>query len=134
LFNPQHGLEISAYLGVVISRVAAALKKSKSGFEVAIIAANFFSSGKGGLKMRYSRYLVLSALLLLPVAYSRAQETDGGDLVAVDQDSYVYSTPPVCPYGFYPYAPYACAPDGYWGPDWFVDGIFIGCGPWYHFY
>ena len=26
---------------------------------------------------------------------------------------------PVCPYGYY-------------GPDWFVGGIFLGAGPWFH--
>lgn len=39
---------------------------------------------------------------------------------------------PNCPYGFYDYAPYSCAPYGYYGPDWFVNGVFIGAGPWYH--
>src|ERR1700679_4077710 len=39
---------------------------------------------------------------------------------------------PVCPYGYYDYAPYYCAPYGYYGPDWFVGGVFIGAGPWYH--
>jgi len=39
---------------------------------------------------------------------------------------------PVCPYGYFDYAPYDCAPYGYYGPDWFVDGIFIGSGPWFH--
>src|ERR1700735_2858656 len=39
---------------------------------------------------------------------------------------------PVCPYGYFDYAPYDCAPYGYYGPDWFNGGIFIGAGPWYH--
>jgi hypothetical protein len=39
---------------------------------------------------------------------------------------------PVCPYGYYDYAPYACAPYGYYGPEWFASGIFIGAGPWFH--
>ncbi|MGC2618541.1 MAG: hypothetical protein WA414_05825 [Acidobacteriaceae bacterium] len=39
---------------------------------------------------------------------------------------------PVCPYGYFDYAPYACAPYGYYGPEWFNGGIFIGAGPWYH--
>ena len=39
---------------------------------------------------------------------------------------------PVCPYGYFDYAPYNCAPYGYYGPDWFVDGVFIGVGPWFH--
>jgi hypothetical protein len=39
---------------------------------------------------------------------------------------------PVCPYGYYDYAPYACAPYGYYGPEWFVGGVFVGAGPWFH--
>ena len=39
---------------------------------------------------------------------------------------------PVCPYGYFDYAPYDCAPYGYYGPDWFVGGIFLGAGPWFH--
>ena len=39
---------------------------------------------------------------------------------------------PNCPYGFYDYAPYACAPSGYYGPEWFLNGSFIGAGPWFH--
>jgi len=39
---------------------------------------------------------------------------------------------PVCPYGYYAYPPYDCAPYGYYGPTWFVNGIFIGAGPWFH--
>ena len=39
---------------------------------------------------------------------------------------------PECPYGYYDYAPYGCAPYGYYGPEWFSDGVFIGAGPWYH--
>ena len=38
---------------------------------------------------------------------------------------------PVCPYGYFDYAPYDCAPYGYYGPDWFVGGAFIGAGPWF---
>jgi hypothetical protein len=37
---------------------------------------------------------------------------------------------PSCQYGFYGYAPYACAPYGYYGPEWFEGGAFIGAGPW----
>jgi hypothetical protein len=39
---------------------------------------------------------------------------------------------PECPYGYYDYAPYACAPYGYYGPEWFSGGVFIGAGPWFH--
>jgi hypothetical protein len=39
---------------------------------------------------------------------------------------------PSCPYGYYDYAPYNCSPYGYYGPDWFNGGLFIGAGPWFH--
>ena len=39
---------------------------------------------------------------------------------------------PECPYGYYDTAPYACAPYGYYGPEWFTGGVFIGAGPWFH--
>lgn len=39
---------------------------------------------------------------------------------------------PVCPYGYFETPPYACAPYGYYGPEWFVNGLFIGAGPWFH--
>jgi len=39
---------------------------------------------------------------------------------------------PECPYGYFDYAPYSCSPYGYYGPDWFNGGLFIGAGPWFH--
>ncbi len=39
---------------------------------------------------------------------------------------------PVCPYGYYDVPPYACAPYGYYGPEWFTGGVFMGAGPWFH--
>src|SRR6202020_1366941 len=39
--------------------------------------------------------------------------------------------PPACDWGYYSYYPYACAPYGYYGPNWFNGGIFLGVGPWY---
>jgi hypothetical protein len=39
---------------------------------------------------------------------------------------------PDCPYGYYDAAPYACAPTGYYGPEWFNGDGFIGAGPWFH--
>jgi len=37
---------------------------------------------------------------------------------------------PRCAYGYYGYAPYRCAPMGYYGPGYFYNGIFLGMGPW----
>lgn len=39
---------------------------------------------------------------------------------------------PDCPYGYYDAPPYLCAPAGYYGPEWFRGGVFIGAGPWFH--
>jgi hypothetical protein len=39
---------------------------------------------------------------------------------------------PVCPYGYFDYTPYSCAPYGYYGSEWFNGSIFIGVGPWFH--
>ncbi len=51
--------------------------------------------------------------------------------VAPAQVSITFGVEPVCPYGYFDYAPYDCAPYGYYGPDWFVDGVFIGAGRWF---
>jgi len=52
--------------------------------------------------------------------------------VAQAQISVNIGVAPECPYGYYDVAPYACAPSGYYGPEWFTGGIFIGAGPWFH--
>lgn len=81
--------------------------------------------------MRYFKYLALLAVLVLPAIPSHAQVAIG---VQIGPSYGLYNPPPVCPYGFYPDYPFGCAPYGYWGPEWFVDGCFIGAGPWYRFY
>ncbi len=65
------------------------------------------------------------------MAYSHAQVSIG---VQIGPTYGIYNAPPVCDYGFYPDYPFGCAPYGYYGPTWFVDGVFIGAGPWYNFY
>ena len=80
--------------------------------------------------MRYLKYFALLAVLTLPLAYSQAQV---GVRVGVGVGP-GYAGAPVCPYGYYSYYPYACAPYGYYGPQWFAGGVFIGAGPWYHSY
>ncbi len=59
---------------------------------------------------------------LAPAAQSHAQVSIGVNIGA----------PPACPYGYYDYAPYNCAPYGYYGPEWFNGGVFIGAGQWFH--
>src|SRR5579863_4349912 len=76
--------------------------------------------------MRYLKYAALLAVLMVPLAYSQAQVA-----VGVDVGPGYIGAAPVCDYGYYSYYPYACAPYGYYGPDWFAGGVFIGAGPWY---
>ena len=48
------------------------------------------------------------------------------------QVSVTFGAEPSCPFGYYDYAPYNCAPYGYYGPEWFDGGVFLGAGPWHH--
>jgi hypothetical protein len=74
--------------------------------------------------MNRFKYLVLAAVvgICFAVAAPKAQA----------QVTVSIGPAPVCPYGYFDYAPYACAPYGYYGPEWFVGGVFIGAGPWFH--
>src|SRR6202034_2928717 len=67
-------------------------------------------------------FAVLVAGLLCCAAVAPAQVSVGVNIGAA----------PICPYGYFDYAPYDCAPYGYYGPDWFVGGVFLGAGPWFH--
>ncbi|WP_263375587.1 hypothetical protein [Granulicella aggregans] len=66
-----------------------------------------------------------------PLAVLTAALLSAGS-VAPAQISIGIGVEPVCPYGYFDYAPYDCAPYGYYGPDWFVGGRFYGAGPWFH--
>ena len=61
--------------------------------------------------------ILLASLVLAPTA--NAQVVIG-----------VGVSPPMCSYGYYNYAPYGCAPMGFYGPGYFYNGIFLGVGPW----
>ena len=81
-------------------------------------------------KMRYLKVFTLLGifgLCLVAIPSAHAQSVAIG--VGVGP---AYVAPPVCAYGYYPYYPYACAPYGYYGPEWFSGGVFIGAGPWFH--
>jgi hypothetical protein len=74
-------------------------------------------------KLKYAFLaLAATALFALPAHKADAQVSIG---IGV-------GGPPVCAYGYYGYAPYRCAPYGYYGPEWFNGGAFIGAGRWYH--
>ncbi len=79
--------------------------------------------------MRYLRLLGVLGICLVSASYANAQRVVVG--IGVGGPVYV-GLPPVCAYGYYNYYPYACAPYGYYGPDWFYGGVFIGAGPWFH--
>ncbi len=69
-----------------------------------------------GIKILFGTTALLAGLALAPAA--RAQ-------IVVN-----IGVQPSCAYGYYGYAPYACAPNGYYGPGYFYNGIFLGMGPW----
>jgi hypothetical protein len=69
-----------------------------------------------GLKTLVSTTALLVGLALAPAAHPQISISIG--------------VQPVCSYGYYGYAPYACAPMGYYGAGYFYNGIFLGMGPW----
>ena len=60
-----------------------------------------------GLKVLLGITALLGSLALVPKANAQ---------VTVD-----IGVPPVCSYGYYNYAPYACAPVGFYGPGYFYS-------------
>jgi hypothetical protein len=69
-----------------------------------------------GLKTLLGTTALLAGLALVPSAQAQIVVNLG--------------VQPVCSYGYYGYAPYQCAPMGYYGPGYFYNGIFLGMGPW----
>jgi len=82
--------------------------------------------------MRYLKYVGLLGIFVLlagvaaPAAHAQVRFGVG---IGVGP---AYVGPPNCLYGYYGYYPYACAPYGFYGPNYFVGGVFIGAGPWFH--
>ena len=74
--------------------------------------------------MTSPKYLTLVAIAGFCFAAS-APKTDAQISVSI-------GAAPACPYGYYDYAPYNCAPYGFYGPEWFSGGVFVGAGPWFH--
>jgi len=65
--------------------------------------------------MRYLRYLALLGIFMLTASYSKAQVSVG---IGVGPGYGYVGAAPVCSYGYYDYYPYACAPYGFYGPDY----------------
>src|ERR1700733_6459216 len=80
------------------------------------IADTLGGSFMRGIKILLSTTALLAGLAVAPPA--KAQISIG------------IGIQPVCSYGYYGYAPYACAPMGYYGSGYFYNGIFLGMGPW----
>ena len=74
----------------------------------------------------------MSRIKLLALAVLAAFATAQGPHWAAAQVDLFVGVAPDCPYGYYDYVPQNCAPDGYYGPEWFRGGVFIGAGPWFH--
>jgi hypothetical protein len=74
------------------------------------------------LAMR-SLFLAGTTMLLVPLAF--VPTTVSAQVVIG-----VGISPPICPYGYYNYRPYGCAPSGFYGPGYFYNGVFLGVGPW----
>ncbi len=76
--------------------------------------------------MKRFRYLALAAVagvfIVATAPKIEAQVSVGVNIGAA----------PACPYGYYDSAPYACAPYGYYGTEWFTGGAFIGAGSWFN--
>jgi hypothetical protein len=76
------------------------------------------------MQMRTAKFVLFVAIAgFLLIATTPAAQAQVGINIGVAPD---------CPYGYYDVAPYACAPAGYYGPEWFDGGAFIGVGPWFH--
>ena len=74
----------------------------------------------------------MKSLRLVALAFFALLCFSSTTLKAEVQISVNIGVEPVCPYGYYNYAPYGCAPFGYYGPTWFTGGVFLGAGPWFH--
>jgi hypothetical protein len=70
-----------------------------------------------------SLFLAGTATLLVPMGLAPRASTQVSVGVGI-------GIQPVCSYGYYNYAPYGCAPSGFYGPGYFYNGIFLGVGPW----
>lgn len=76
------------------------------------------------------KVFALAAFAMLMLSCTIVAPTRASAQISVGID--VGGPPPVCPYGYFDYPPYDCAPYGYYGPDWYMGGVFIGAGPWFH--
>ncbi|MGH9717454.1 MAG: hypothetical protein ACRD4R_12115 [Candidatus Acidiferrales bacterium] len=82
--------------------------------------------------LKYAAVIGLFVGLAGVTASTASAHVDVSVGIGIGPAAVVVGAPPVCAYGYYSDAPYACAPYGYYGPEWFASGVFIGAGPWFH--
>lgn len=75
--------------------------------------------------LRRGGFALVCAALLIPLLAPAPKAN-----AQVSFNIQVGTPPPVCPYGYYDFPPYPCAPPGFYGPGYFYSGIFLGVGPW----
>src|SRR5580692_1735946 len=75
--------------------------------------------------MRVFKYVLIAAFAVLLFSAAPASHAQVSIGIGIGAE-------PACAYGYYGYAPYRCAPYGYYGPEWFNGGVFVGAGRWYH--
>jgi hypothetical protein len=114
--------------------LATLVKRNSKGAPDWLSTASPADLKRRGLNMKYLRYLALLGALVVPFSFAQAQVRVGIGIGFGGYGPGYVSGPPSCPYGYYPDYPYGCAPYGYYGSSYFVDGVFIGAGPWYHGY
>jgi hypothetical protein len=77
--------------------------------------------------MRRYALLMVAAALVVGICFTATAPKAN----AHAQATVTVGVAPDCPYGYYDYAPYDCAPTGYYGPEWFSGDVFVGVGPWF---
>jgi hypothetical protein len=84
-------------------------------------------AGKPGIKLlpRGWKTLLCTAACLTFAALVATSAPKASAQVSIN----IGGPPPVCPYGYYDYAPYSCAPVGFYGPGYFYNGIFSALAP-----
>ena len=82
--------------------------------------------------MNRLKYLALATVIVAALCFTMGFTAAAPKLEAQVSVGINIGAAPDCPYGYYDAAPYDCAPAGYYGPEWFSSGVFVGAGPWFH--
>jgi hypothetical protein len=75
--------------------------------------------------MKHQKVLAASTAFFASLLFAPTKQADAQIGIGIN-----IGAPPPCAWGYYDFAPYACAPRGFYGPGYFYNGIFLGVGPW----